>query len=246
VLLDEEQTVKKKNLVVTGNNRLMRGGVFAIITMVWFLFMFLFIDMDWDNFNPLAPFNGSRNKHQFIFYFICFSFFISSVIFSFVFYRNNLQPEDLLLRFAIVLIFLTLVFFLYSLVVMATVSSMGLFNAESITLKDPDIWTRIGGILMTFLVIYLLFYPFIMVFSILFYHGNFGLSGFILCFFVAGIFHVSLYLLMGLQAKLARTGLPVGDLIVSLFFTLTAFGIGVVAGEEKKKVKPSRKAYFNK
>ncbi|HYG49446.1 MAG TPA: hypothetical protein VD905_01025 [Flavobacteriales bacterium] len=238
-LLDEPQ--KQKDLVITGNNRLTRGSIFAVITLVWFIFLFSFIDMNWQNFTPTAPFVGITDKHKYIFYFICFSFFISSLVFSFVFFKNNMQPADLLMRFACIIIFFVLVYLFYLLIRYGLQTQRELFGGGLAFIRTPGIAIKILNTGITFLLFYLLFYPFILFFGKVFYNGNFGISGFILCFFITAIFHISLYLLMDLAPKLEKTSLPVSDWIVTLFFTLSAFGMGVISGNEKKPVKKSRR-----
>jgi hypothetical protein len=236
VLLDEPQ--KSNKLVVTGNNRLLRGSIFSLITLVWFLFVFSFIDMDWDNFTPIAPFVGIKDKHKYIFYFICFSFFISSLVFSFIFYKKNMQPTDLLMRFASIIMFFTLVYLLYLLVRYGLYTHRELISGGLIFMKTPGIVFTVMNVLITFLVFYLLFYPFILFFGKIFYNGNFGIAGFILCFFITAVFHVTMYLLMDIGPKLENTRFPANDFIVILFFTLASFGIGVISGDE---VEPKKK-----
>jgi hypothetical protein len=231
VLLDQKDETKK--IVISGNNQLLKGSIFALITLAWFSFLFAFTNMNWQNFTPLAPFSEVKEKDKFIFYFICFSFFISSLIFSLIFYKNNLQPVDILLRFAIILIIFVFVYGMYQLISFGLLTQKGMLTGGLLFIGSGILF-QLANIILTFLLFYLLFYPLILVFSRFFYNGFFGLAGFILCFFITAIFHVSLYFLANLEAKLAHTSLPMADIIVILFFTLTAFGIGVVAGEEKK------------
>lgn len=233
MLLDQQEESKK--IVVKGNNQLLKGSIFALITLVWFCFLFAFIDMNWQKFTPLAPFITVRDKGQFIFYFIAFSFFISSLIFSLIFYKKNLQPTDILLRFAIILIFFTFIFLFYELLCYGLYTHKKLFISGLSFFSGTSSLLQCINIALTFILFYLLFYPIVMVFSRLFYNGSFGQAGFILCIFITAIFHVCLYFLAELEGKLARTGFPIDDVVVILFFTLTAFGIGVVAGEEEKK-----------
>lgn len=244
MLLDQKDEVKKK-IIVSGNNQLLKGSIFALITLVWFSFLFAFINMNWQNFTPLAPFTEAKEKDKFIFYFICFSFFISSLIFSLIFYKNNLQPTDILLRFAIILLFFVMVYIVFCLFSYGLIMQKQMFAGGLLLMVGPGLLLQLGNIFLTFMLFYLLFYPLILVFSRLFYNGFFGQAGFILCFFITVIFHISLYFLAGLESKLADTGLPIGDIIVTLFFTLAAFGIGVVAGEEKKKTSRTAKSRFN-
>lgn len=107
--------------------------------------------------------------------------------------------------------------------------------------STPSEFFQLINILLTFIMFYLLFYPIILIFSRLFYNGFFGQAGFILCFFITAIFHVSLYFLAELGPKLDRTSFPVDDFMVILFFTLIAFGIGVVAGEDLPAGKAGKK-----
>lgn len=237
MLLDEPQKQKQK-LVVTGNNRLLRGSIFALITLVWFLFVFSFIDMNWARFTPVAPFSDAKSKDGYIFYFICFSFFISSLIFSFIFYKKNMQPTDLLMRFAAIIMFFIVIFLFFSVIWYSLYQHGEMFIGGLSFIKTPGFVFDALNVFITYLLFYLLFYAIILVFGTVFFNGNFGTGGFILCFFIAAIFHVSLYLIMDLEPKLQHTRFPVMDFIMTLFFTLSTFGIGVISGDE---VKPRKK-----
>lgn len=240
MVLDQQDDSPKK-ITVSGNNQLLKGSIFALITLVWFSFMFAFINMNWAKFNPIIVFLGTKDKECFIFYFIAFSFFVSSLIFSLIFYKNNLQPADILIRFGIIIIYFTLVFLGYLLFSTGFFVHKNLFVGGLSFFSTPSFIFDLGNVLLTFLLFYMLFYPIILVFSRLFFNGFFGQAGFILCFFITAVFHVAIYLLAGLERKLGHTSFPLDDIVVILFFTLVAFGIGVVAGEEAKKKKPQKR-----
>jgi len=233
VLLDNQEPSKK--ITVSGNNQLLKGAIFALISLVWFFFLFAFINMDWEYFNPITTFSGEKEKDRFVFYFIAFSFFISSLIFSLIFYKNNLLPTDILLRFAIILIVFVLVYFFYLLVTFGLDTHKRLFVGGITFMKTPGTVMIVLNILLTFVLFYLLFYPMILIFTKMFFNGFFGVAGFVMCFFLTAIFHISVYLLSDIEVKMSRTSFPVPDLIVILFFTLLSFGIGVASGEEPKK-----------
>jgi len=237
VLLDQQ--TQQKNIIVKGNNQLLKGSVFALISLVWFFFLFAFVNMQWDNFTPFAPFLGVKEKEKFIFYLIVFSFFISSLIFSLVFYKNNLQPVDILLRFGIILIIFTLVYFIYMLFVFGLDTQKKLFFSGISFFTTPGFVYELLNGALSFIILYFLFYPLILLFSKLFYNGVFGQAGFILCFFITAIFYVALWFLADIEIKLSQTSFPMEDFVVILFFTLTSFGIGVVSGDEEKKRKRS-------
>lgn len=235
MLLDQNQEQKKPT--VSGNNQLLKGSVFGLISLCWFSFIFAFINMDWVSFSPFAPFYGIREKGDYIFYFIAFGFFISSLIYTTVFYRNNLQPTDLLLRFAMIIIVFVLLYLAYqfSSVVMVQQKRMA-FGAFGFLPQEGNLM-KLANILVTFLFLYMLFYPLIMFFGKVFFNGFFGTAGFFLTFFITAIFHVSMYLLADLEEKLMLTAYPISDVILILFFTLLSFGIGVISGEEEKRKK---------
>lgn len=235
MILDQDYKKKEKRSI-TGNNNLLQGSVFALITFVWFFFQFAFINMEWEHFSPASPWIfGLKEKEHFIFYFIAFSFFISSIIYSLIFYRRTLQPNDLLMRFAIILVTFTVVWLIYSLFKYGMfIQGKMLGTGMSIITTDFPLRDLINHILV-FLFLFLFFYPLVMVFSKLLFNGEFGSGGFILCAFLALIFHLSLHYLASMEIVLLRTKFPVHDLIIILFFTLMAFGVGVLSGKEEKR-----------
>jgi hypothetical protein len=233
VLLD--QSGEKKKVLVSGNNQLLKGAIFAVVSMAWFCFLFAFVNMEWEKFSPFAPFSDFKQKEDYIFYFICFSFFITTLIYSTVFYRNNLQPTDLLLRFGIILVTFTILFILHYFFRTVFASQKEIALKALSFLPQGNILLTIANAALTFLFLYMVFYPIILFFSSIFFNGFFGLTGFILCFFITGIFHLALYALADLEHKLMFTRYPVGDLVMIIFFTLLSFGIGAVSGEEEKR-----------
>lgn len=239
-MLLDQSTERKKISVISGNNQLLKGAVFAVVSLVWFSLLFVYIDVDWNRFSPFSPFGGERSKEDFVFYFVCFSFFIVTLIFSTVFYRNNLQPSDLLLRFAIILIVFFALYLIYtalsSLFVPYIVASLKYLNGTSGGMNAMSIFYLATG----FFFLYFLFFPLTLFFSQVFFNGYFGLAGYILCFFITAVFIVLLWLLGGMAQKLAQTPYPMNDLAMIIFFTFLSFAIGVSSGEEEKKKRTTR------
>lgn len=219
-----------------GNHQLLKGTTYAAITLVGFCILFFFVDMDWDHFSPLAPFYPFTHRNQYSFYFVCFCFFICSLFFTSIFYRKNLQPTDLLIRFAIVLITFIVVYALYQVFSLAVQQPKEIiFNSFRFFSKSSTLVNLMNGTL-TFLCFYLLFYLLCLIFSKLFFHGQFGLVGFIFCLFLAAIYYIAVFYLAPMSLQLNQTKFPFSDFAVILFFSLLSFGIGILSGIEKQTI----------
>jgi len=238
VLLDQSNE-KNKKIVVSGNNQLLKGAVFAVVSLVWFCFLFAYMDMDWQRFSPFIPFAFPTHKDDYIFYFVCFSFFITTLIFSTIFYRNNLQPTDLLLRFGVILLMFAVLFMLHLL------AQVVLYPYKTILLNSIGDLTHsvsllgIVHVLLTFILLYFIFFPVILFCSKIFFNGFFGMAGYFLSFIITAIYFTALCFLYGMEDKLAQTRYPLDDLAIILFFTLVSFGVGISSGDEEKKKRPT-------
>lgn len=236
MLLDQQENKPKRQLQVEGNNQLIRGTVFAAINLFWFFFLFAFINIDWKYFSPFAPWiYGLNHPHVYSFYFICFSFFISTLIFSLVFYRNSLHPNELLFRFVMILFSFTVLFILWSMSKNLLIGQRNLAMGGMVYLFKEDIVMGLVQGFTRFVLYYFLFYLLIMPFSKLFFNGNFGTAGFILCGFITLLFLLSIYLLADLELRLSKTKFIAEDLGFIAFFTLLGFGTGIASGREPNK-----------
>lgn len=244
MLLDQPTNYKKK-ITIDGNNNLLRATIFSVINLVWFFFLFAFINIEWKFFSPFAPWiYGAHHKYVYTFYFICFSFFIASLIFSLIFFRSTIHPTELLFRFALILVTFTAIYIIWS---FAKHLFMGQSNLAigGLVYVFKEHWVEnVIAVLTRFITYFFLFYLLILFFSKLLYNGDFGIAGLIMSVFLSALFLVVVYLLAKIEPALNNTRFTAADFAVVLFFTLLGFGIGLASGKEPLKKKKKGKRTF--